>query len=178
MKPFRLTPLLVVGPLLGTAGCGLRQQPLERWVPGTYEYRTTLPGTGDVAGHISVGTEGVINVTSTVGPCARRLEPVRRPGPTMLELGPWDTGAFVCGTDHRVRVWLGYAGGPPIRGEVSNQRTDSLTTYGETTCREYQVTEAGERICLVWNVEPKTERRTTGATAPFWIVTDSLATPP
>jgi hypothetical protein len=151
----------------------------EGWVPGTYYFRSELPGSGTVIGRIDVGAEGPDSATSNVGPCLMPIENVvNRPNPSALQLERRDRGAFVCGTEHRLSVWLGYEGGPPIRGTVSNQRTVTETTYAETTCREYQTTETGERICMAWNVGPKTERRTTGATANFYLVPDSLALRP
>ena len=174
----RPRPLLAVGLLLCAAGCGLRPTTYTRWVPGMYQYRSTLTGTGDVSGSIEVGSEGVVSVTSNLGPCERRFERARGLAPTREEPGAWAPGAFVCGTEHQVNVWLGYRGGPPIRGEISNQRTVTETYYAETTCREYRTTDTGERICLVWNVEPKTERRTTGAAAPFYLLPDSAGAGP
>lgn len=76
---------------------------------------------------------------------------------------------------------LGRYGVPPIDGSISNQRSDTLTTFGETTCREYQTVQSGERIeriCIAWNVGLKTERLTTGASARWWLVPDSLAPRP
>jgi hypothetical protein len=179
MKPRAMPALIAFGLLLSAAGCS-RSRPLVQWVPGVYLYRSTLPGTGDVAGHIEVTAEGPLSVTSNLGPCRAQIETTPRALRVRLD-GQRIGRAFFCGTDHRFSVSLGSVGGPPIEGSVSNQRTDTLTTFGETTCREYQVVESGERverICVAWNVGPKTERRTTGASARWWLVPDSVAPRP
>ena len=76
---------------------------------------------------------------------------------------------------------LGRDGVPPIEGSISNQRTDTLTYFGETTCREYETVEVGERIervCVAYDQGLKTERRTTGASARWYLVPDSIASRP
>ena len=101
-------------------------------------------------------------MTSTLGPC-------RDPQPEQFK--PWHRArTFVCGTEYRINVLLGRAGGPPIQGSVSNQQTITRTYSADTTCRQYQTTSTGERICILWNQEMKTERQSTGAGAEFWLV--------
>ena len=157
-------PLVFVGLLLSTSGCGLRPPPRPApWIPGTYQYQSTLPGTGSVEGSIQVGTEGPVAVTSTLGPC-------RDPQPELYK--PWNRArTFICGTDHRVNVLISGSGGPPIRGSVSNQVTVTSSYFGDsTTCERKEKTPTGEEICIAWKQELKTDRRTTGASAPFILV--------
>src|SRR5688572_15503292 len=120
MKLTRTRSLLVAALLLSSAGCALRSPPTPApWVPGTYQYRSTLPGTGAVLGSIEVGPQGPLSVTSNLGPC-------RDPEPERYK--PWNRErTFVCATEHRVNVVLGVTGQPPIGGTVSNQRTVTET---------------------------------------------------
>ena len=163
MTPHRTRLLTVAGLVLSAAGCALRPPPTPApWGPGTYQYRANLTGTGPVAGSIEVGVEGPLTITSSLGPC-------RDPQPEQYK--PWHrVRTFVCGTDYRINVVLGRAGGPPIEGAVSNRRTITHTYAADTTCRKYEKTPTGEQICVLWNQEFKTERETTGASADFWLV--------
>ena len=171
MKSLRTGALTVICLTLSTAGCALRSSPTPApWAPGTYHYRSNVPGAGPVAGIIEVGAEGPLSLTSSLGPC-------RDPEPDQYK--PWHrTRIFVCGTDYRVNVVLGRSGGPPIEGGVSNRRTVTNTYAADTTCRKYETTATGEQICILWNQGMQTERETTGAGADFWLVPDSLAPRP
>ena len=100
MKLRRKPALIVVGLFLSTAGCG-RPRPLAPWVPGIYHYRTTLPGTGEVAGSIEVGSEGPLSVTSNLGACRARIETTPRASRERLD-GQLIVRTFICGTEHRI----------------------------------------------------------------------------
>ena len=179
MKPLRVGAMVIASLLLAAAACGPRR-PFTFWVPGIYQYRGTLPSSGDVTGTIEVVAEGPLNVTSSVGACRARIETSPRRFRERID-GELLVRSFICGTDHRISVVLGRDGTPPIEGSISNQRTDKLTTYGETTCREYQTIDSGERIeriCVAWNWGPKIETRTTGSSARWYLVADSLAPQP
>jgi hypothetical protein len=179
MKLCRIRALIVVGFLLSTAGCGA-DRPLPRWRPGIYSYRSTLPGTGEVAGSIEVGANGPLSVSSSLGVCDERIETTPRRFRERQD-GRLVVWTFICGTEHRFSVRLGSVSGPPIEGSISNQRTDTVFTYGEPICRLYKTIESDEgtdRICVVWDTGPRMQPRTTGATARWRLVTVPFAPPP
>jgi hypothetical protein len=171
MKPLLMRRLISAGLLLSAAGCGATRLPAF-WVPGTYYYMSALPGVGPVTGSIVVIAEGPLSITSNVGGCEPRFETV--PNRTRERDGRLLSRSFLCGLDHRVSVILGRDGGAPIEGWVSNQRTDTVTTWGQTTCREYETLENGGRICVAWNEGPKTERRIVGSTVQWHLLPDSI----
>jgi hypothetical protein len=179
MKVILTRSMMVVGLLLSTAGCG-PQRPLAQWVPGTYPYRSSLPGAGEVAGSIEIGLDGLMEVTSTLGSCDPVIETVPRQQRERID-GQLTGLNFLCGTDYRFSVRLKRDGGvPPIEGSISNERTEIVRYYaGPRTCLAFELSEAGDRVCTSWSASGwQTERRTTGATARWYVVVDSLAPQP
>jgi hypothetical protein len=179
MKLHSVRALIVAGLLLGMAGCG-SGRPLTRWRPGIYSYQSTLPGTGEVAGSIEVVDDGPISVSSNLGVCDERIETTPRGQRERLD-GELVVRTFICGTEHRITVRLGRFGGPPIEGSISNQRTDTVYTYGEPICRQYKTVDSEEgtdRVCAVWDSGPRMQARTTGATARWSLVTVPFAPRP
>jgi hypothetical protein len=171
------TPALMIAVLrISTAGCGPRR-PFSQWIPGVYQYKSSLAGTGEVAGTIEIGLDGPLGVTSTVGPCDERIETTPRQLRERID-GQLTYRNFICGTDYRFSVSLRDEGEePPIQGSISNERTEIVRYYaGQRICLASVVTDEGEHICTEWSKYGwQSERRTTGATARWHVVVDSLA---
>ena len=173
MKISRGYALIVLGLLLGTAGCG-SARPLTQWRPGVYHYRTSLAGTGEVGGSIEVGVDGPEVVSSSLGVCDEVIYSTPREMRSRID-GVVAGRSFICGTEHRFTVMIGREGGPPIEGSISNQRTEMVYTTGEPVCKQYQTVETEEgrdRVCIVWDNSPRPQPRTTGATARWRLVSD------